>query len=111
MKYNNEVVTEVAEGLNNIFVPLKSVFDVARKMVTDAGENQLASVLHGHFKVLETSFNNSVRPAFKNMRDDLRQSVENVEAFDKAMNGLADPETAALDGVDQKRHTQAFSNV
>ena len=109
MKFNVEEMNSVADGLNNIFGPLKAIFDSAKKMVTAAGENQFAETLHAHFNKLENSFNNSVRPSFTNVKADLSQNVENMEAFNKAMAGVADPNTSAVDSVEQKRHTEAFA--
>ena len=111
MKFNVEEMNSVADALNNIFGPLKAIFDSAKNMVTAAGENQFAETLHAHFNKIENSFNNSVRPAFTNVKADLSQSAENMEAFNKAMAGVADPNTSAADGVEQKRHTGDFSAV
>lgn len=108
MKFNIEEINSVSEGLNAIFTPIKNIFESAKKMTVSAGENTLAETLTVHFKKLEQSFNRSVRPAFQNLKADLGQSVENMEMFDKAMAGVTDPNTSSVDGVDQKRHTQAF---
>jgi len=111
MKFNIEDMNQVAEALNAIFAPLKVVFDSAKKMTAAAGENQFSEQMHAHFKKLETSFNDSVRPAFTHMKEDLSQSAENMEAFNRVMNGIEMPNTSAIDGVEQKRHTEAFGAV
>jgi len=111
MKFSVDDINEVAAGLNNVFNPLKNVFEEAKKMTTAAGDNPLSEVMSGHFRKLENSFNNQVKPAFENMRVDLAQNVENVEAFNRAMNGVEMPNTSAVDNVEQKRHTQAFGAV
>ena len=111
MKFNVEEMNTVAAGLNSIYAPLKTIFDSAKKMVTAAGENQLAEVINGHFKKLEATFNNAVCPAFQNIKADLAQSAENMEAFNKAMTGIGDPNTSSADSIDQKKHTKAFGAV
>jgi len=111
MKFNVEDMNQVCGSLNNVFAPLKSLFDFAKKMTLAAGENKLSEQLNAHFKKLENTFNDAVIPSFDNMKADLRQSAENMEAFDKAMNGIEMPNTSAADNVDQKRHTTAFSAV
>ena len=111
MQFNVSEINDVASALNAVFVPSKEIFESARKMRDAAGENKLSEAMHTHFNKLEATFNNAVVPSFENMKFDLRQSAENMEAFDKAMEGIEMPNTSAADSVEQKRHTSAFSAV
>ena len=111
MQFNIDEVDSVASGLTNVFGPLKEIFEAAKRMTAAAGENKLSEGLHAHFKKLETSFNDSVRLSFTNMKKDLGTCVENMEAFNKCMSSIPDPNTSGADNVNQATHIGEFASV
>jgi hypothetical protein len=111
MQFNTDEINQVAGSLDKLFAPMKEIFECAKRMTNAAGDNQPAVSMNAHFKKIENSFNNTVRESFTNMKGDLSQSAENIEAFNKAMSGITDPNTSMIDNVNQKRHTAAFGAV
>jgi len=109
MRFDADIATQVSDGLQSVFLPLRSVFESAKQMVIAAGDNALAVQMTEHFKKLEGSFNNTIPQAFSNLKADISQHVENLELFEKAMAGYDTPVTSDLDNADQGRHTQAFN--
>ena len=111
MKFNTEEIQRVADSLNTIFVPFKEVYNKAKQMTNDAGDNPMAETLYSHFQIMERSFNASVRVSFENLKKDLQANVDNIAEFQRIMNGVADPSTSATDSIAQKRHTAQFTAV